>query len=270
MANRLWEQLFGRGLVLTLEDFGSAGDQPTHPRLLDHLAIRFQQDHGWSVKSLLKDIVLSGTYQQTASVSPAAYSDDPSNAKLGRGPRQRMTAEMVRDHALAVSGLFSPKLYGPPVYPPLPKGVWTPFSGEKWVTAQPNDSDRYRRSLYVFMKRSIPFPMFATFDAPSREICQQRRLPSNTPLQSLTLLNDEAFEECARALADRIDGNEGNLATKLAYGFLLTTSHPPRSGALNELERLYKRLRDTEKASHSEALTVVASVLINLDAALTK
>ena len=110
----------------------------------------------------------------------------------------------------------------------------------------------------------------ATFDAPSREICQQRRLPSNTPLQSLTLLNDEAFEECARALADRIDGNEGNLATKLAYGFLLTTSHPPRSGALNELERLYKRLRDTEKASHSEALTVVASVLINLDAALTK
>ena len=270
MANRLWEQLFGRGLVLTLEDFGSAGDQPTHPRLLDHLAIRFQQDHGWSVKSLLKDIVLSGTYQQTASVSPAAYSDDPSNAKLGRGPRQRMTAEMVRDHALAVSGLFSPKLSGPPVYPPLPKGVWTPFSGEKWVTAQPNDSDRYRRSLYVFMKRSIPFPMFATFDAPSREICQQRRLPSNTPLQSLTLLNDEAFEECARALADRIDGNEGNLATKLAYGFLLTTSHPPRSGALNELERLYKRLRDTEKASHSEALTVVASVLINLDAALTK
>ncbi|NCF92951.1 MAG: DUF1549 domain-containing protein [Verrucomicrobiaceae bacterium] len=270
MANRLGEQLFGRGLVLTLEDFGSASDQPTHPRLLDHLAIRFQQDHGWSVKSLLKDIVLSGTYQQTASVSPAAYSDDPSNAKLGRGPRQRMTAEMVRDHALAVSGLFSPKLYGPPVYPPLPKGVWTPFSGEKWVTAQPNDSDRYRRSLYVFMKRSIPFPMFATFDAPSREICQQRRLPSNTPLQSLTLLNDEAFEECARALADRIDGNEGNLATKLAYGFLLTTSHPPRSGALNELERLYKRLRDTEKASHSEALTVVASVLINLDAALTK
>ena len=270
MVNRLWEQLFGRGLVLTLEDFGSAGDKPTHPDLLDHLAIRFQRDHAWSVKSLLKEIVLSETYQQTSRVKPEAYSNDPSNAKLARGPRQRMTAEMVRDHALAISGLFSPQLHGPPVYPPLPKGVWTPFSGEKWKTAKPNESERYRRSLYVFMKRSIPFPMFATFDAPSREICQQRRLPSNTPLQSLTLLNDEAFDECAKALGKRIDTKEGDLKAKLTHGYLLATSHPPEATALNELERLYKRMRDTEKASHDEALNVVASVLINLDAALTK
>ena len=270
MANRLWEQLFGRGLVLTLEDFGSAGDKPTHPELLDHLAIRFQRDHGWSVKSLLREIVLSKTYQQTAHVNLEAYSDDPSNAKLARGPRQRMTAEMVRDHALAISGLFSPELHGPPVYPPLPKGVWTPFSGEKWETAKPNESERYRRSLYVFLKRSIPFPMFATFDAPSRELCQQRRLPSNTPLQSLTLLNDEAFEECAQALAGRIEAQGGDLAAKLTHGYLLATSHSPKPDALKELENLYKRLRDKENASHDEALTVVASVLINLDAALTK
>ena len=270
MANRLWEQLFGRGLVLTLEDFGSAGDKPTHPELLDHLAVRFQENHGWSVKSLLKEIVLSKTYQQTAHVSQEAYSDDPSNAKLARGPRQRMTAEMVRDHALAISGLFSPDLHGPPVYPPLPKGVWTPFSGEKWETAKPNESEHYRRSLYVFLKRSIPFPMFTTFDAPSRALCQQRRLPSNTPLQSLTLLNDEAFEECARALAGRMEAQEGDLASKLTHGYLLATSHSPMPDALKELEHLYKRLRDKENASHDEALTVVASVLINLDAALTK
>lgn len=269
-VNRLWAQLFGRGIVLTLEDFGSAGEKPSHPALLDHLAIRFQEDHAWSIKSILKEMVLSNTYRQTSHVASQDYINDPDNKRLARGPRQRLTAEMVRDHALAISGLFSPKLHGKPVFPPLPKGVWTPFSGEKWNTAKRNTSDRYRRSIYVFMKRSIPFPMFATFDAPSRELCQQRRLPSNTPLQSLTLFNDEAFDECSRALALRMNKHADDLKSKLEFGYLLATSKKPEPPELEKLQSLYQQLRQQNKATEEDALAVVASVLINLDAALTK
>ncbi|MFT4639145.1 MAG: hypothetical protein ACI8T1_002469 [Verrucomicrobiales bacterium] len=271
LVNRLWEQLFGKGLVETLEDFGSSGAKPSHPELLDYLAVRFQKDLNWDVKAILREMVLSATYRQTARVSPKAYASDPSNRLLARGPRQRLTAEMVRDHALTVSGLFSPTLHGPPVHPPIPKGVWKPFDGgDKWNTSKPDEADRYRRAIYVYMKRSIPYPMFATFDAPSGELCQQRRLPSNTPLQALTLLNDTVFDECARGLADRMTAASDQLEQQLIQGHRIATSQNPASEALAELSRLYHRLRDEEKSSAKDALGVVASVLLNLDAALTK
>ena len=172
-VNRLWEQLFGIGIVSTLEDFGSAGEKPTHPELLDHLAVRFQKDHQWSVKKILREIVLSHAYRQSSRITESLLERDPDNRWLARGPRLRLTAEQVRDQALALSGLLSDKRGGPPVHPPLPPDVWRPFEAkDKWTTPKPGEEDRYRRSIYTYVKRSIPYPTFATFDAPSREVLQ--------------------------------------------------------------------------------------------------
>jgi hypothetical protein len=282
-VNRFWARLFGTGLVATEEDFGSSGDAPSHPELLDYLALRFQNEHGWSVKNLLREMVLSRTYRQSSRVRPELYERDSQNRLLATGPRVRLPAETVRDQALAVSGLLSSKQFGPPVHPPIPEGVWQPFQGgDKWNTPEPGDEDRYRRSVYTYTKRSIPFPMFAAFDAPSREFCASRRLRSNTPLQALMMLNDKTLEECARALGRRIKtGRDGSLDEKLAHGFLLATGTEPRAAQVDELRSLFQtvqsdywshpdQLAEVGQEPDDAAFTMVATVLLNLDEVVMK
>ncbi|MEM8678981.1 MAG: PSD1 and planctomycete cytochrome C domain-containing protein [Planctomycetota bacterium] len=263
-VNRFWARLFGIGLVATEEDFGSAGERPSHPRLLDDLAIRFQQDYQWSVKRLLRELVLSSTYRQ----DPRHRSDvdDPANRLLARGPHLPLSAEMVRDQALALSGLLSDALLGPPCYPPLPQGVWEPFrSTDTWETPKKGDAGRYRRSVYTYVKRSIPYPLHATFDAPTREFCTPRRLRSNTPLQPLTTLNDETFVECAAALADQLAGYAEPVPDTIRRGFLLTTCREPSDTEVDRLVRLHDQFR-----SETHPWLSVATVLLNLDEVLTK
>lgn len=267
-VNRIWAQLFGVGLVATQEDFGSSGERPSHPELLDFLALRFQQDLGWSVKKLLREIVLSRTYRQSSRVRPDLQERDPQNRLLARGPRHRLSAEVVRDQALAVSGLLNDARFGPPVHPPIPEGVWRPFAGwDKWKTPEVGDENRYRRSIYTYTKRSIPFPMFAAFDAPSREFCTPRRLRSNTPLQALMTLNDATFIECSNALAERMRTSSDLPRDQVSFGFELATCRKPRMTEVDALMELYSFETEGEQ---SEGLARVASVLLNLDEFLTK
>jgi hypothetical protein len=265
-ANRLWEQLFGRGLVETLEDFGSSGDDPSHPGLLDHLALRYRDTHRWSQKAMLREIVSSATYRQSASAGPH-HASDPHNRLLARGPRVRLSAEAVRDHALVASGLLAPALYGPPVFPPMPEGGWTPFeSAERWDTPAPGQPDRYRRSLYTYTKHTNPYPSFASFDAPTRELCTTRRILSNTPLQALDTLNSPAHIEFAETLGRRMASEiPGDLATKLATGHRIATSRLPNDERLAELVALHRTIENPQ-----QAYTTLASVLLNLDEALVK
>jgi hypothetical protein len=283
VVNRFWEQLFGFGLVETLEDFGSSGTKPSHPELLDHLALRLRDHHRWSQKAILREIVSSATYRQSASTTADAYAADSQNRLLARGPRTRLSAEAIRDHGLVSSGLFAPALFGPPVFPPMPPGGWTPFkSGEKWNTPEPGQPDRYRRALYTYTKRSNPYPGFATFDAPPRDLCTKRRVLSNTPLQALEALNSPAHAEFAQGLARRMKNEiQGDFPAKLAAGHRITTSRPPNPERLAELAALYQKLHAQYSADPSlmagmagtpdgAAFTVLASVLLNLDEAVVK
>lgn len=271
-VNRMWAQLFGTGLVLTEEDFGSSGELPSHPQLLDYLALRFQNEMDWSMTSLLREIVLSRTYGQSSKATPENYVADPTNRWLSRGPRHRLTAEVVRDQALAVSGLLSDEMFGPPVHPPIPDGVWQPFQGgDKWNTPKPGESDRYRRSIYTYMKRSIPYPMFAAFDSPSREFCSPRRLTSNTPLQALMMLNDVTFAECASALAERMMSDSEDTRDQIRYGFKTVTSREPEDDDLNDLMALYQtKKQESDGVTDATAMTTVATVLLNLDEVVMK
>ncbi|MFN3189965.1 MAG: PSD1 and planctomycete cytochrome C domain-containing protein [Aureliella sp.] len=279
-VNRFWGSLFGTGIVETQEDFGSSGASPSHPELLDDLASRFALEMNWSVKTLLRELVLSSTYRQSGQATRSKIELDPQNRLLCRGPRNRLSAEVVRDQALAISGLLSDKMHGPPVYPPLPAGVWKPFQGgDKWNTPKPEDPNRFRRSVYTYTKRSIPFPIFAAFDAPSREFCSARRLPSNTPLQALMTLNDQAFVEAAEALAKRMLQNGESLEQQLSYGFRLATLRVPSEQEIDKLVMLYQstveKLKGGSDDSNSEfdkqtlrAMSNVATVLLNLDEVL--
>lgn len=283
VVNRLWEQLFGLGLVETLEDFGSSGTKPTHPELLDHLALRFRDELKWSQKAMLREIVSSSTYRQSAATTLAQRAEDPRNARLARGPRVRLSAEAVRDHGLVASGLFSAAMYGPPVFPPMPPGGWTPFkSGEKWSTPEIGQADRYRRAIYTYTKRSNPYPGFATYDAPPRDLCTKRRVLSNTPLQALEALNAPAHAEFAQALARRMKNEfSGDLNDKIASAYRVTTSRRPSADRLQELVNAYQKL-EADYRSHPEtmqgmagtpdgaAFTVLASILLNLDEAVVK
>jgi len=290
-ANRLWEKLFGIGIVATSEEFGSQGERPSHPELLDWLAIELRES-GWDVKAFLKLIVTSDTYRQNSHVTESMATDDPQNRLLARGPRVRLTAEMVRDQALAVAGLLSPKMYGPPVRPPQPNlGVKAAFgSSVDWKTSE--GEDRYRRGVYTTWRRSNPYPSMAAFDAPNREVCTVRRNPTNTPLQALVTLNDPVYIEAAQALARRMIKAADTPEDQLHHGFLLTVSRRPHDSELNRLVQLYNQaesryseipkqavqmatvpigpvpegLNVTELA----ALTVTANVLLNLDEALMK
>ncbi len=281
-VNRIWQQIFGVGLVATLEDFGTSGEKPSHPELLDYLAHRYIHEHGWQMKPLIRDIVTSYAYQQASHSTELQKKVDPANRLLSRGPRTRLNAEAIRDNALAVGGLLSTKAYGQPVHPPIPTGVWKPFVKDEWDTPKKGDPDRYRRSLYTYMKRSIPFPTFATFDAPSREFCAPRRLNSNTPLQALFTLNDETFAEAAAGLARVMKyQTEGSLAQRLDKAHRLSTGRPIPPGVERELTELFQTMealyaedpslkKDFAGTPDGAAYTVVAKVLLNLDESFTK
>jgi hypothetical protein len=212
-VNRIWQQFFGTGLVKTAEDFGSQGEAPTHPLLLDWLCAEFMKpqldgaQHDWDVKHLVRLIVMSAAYRQSANLTPADYEKDPENRYLSRGPRFRMDAEQLRDHALHIGGLLSEKMGGPSVKPPQPDGLWfaVGYSGSNTVRFKKDEgSDKvHRRTLYTFIKRTAPPPQMSTFDAPSREACVVRRERTNSPLQALLLMNDPQYVECARGLAER-------------------------------------------------------------------
>ncbi len=280
MVNRLWGELFGSGIVLTAEDFGTSGTPPSHPELLDHLALRFQNDFKWSIKSMLREMVLSSTYRQTHRVSQALAEKDPTNRLLSRGPRNRLSAEMMRDQALAAAGLLSPKMYGPPVFPPQPAGVWNSvYSGAKWQESQ--GEDRYRRGVYTYNKRTSGYPGLLTFDAPSRDLCSARRLVSNTPLQALVTLNDPAYFEAAVGLAKRMAAHSADLREQLAYGFLLATQQSATPGVIDELLSLTQSAAADYQESPAEsakiadnpaasALVLTANTILNLDSALTR
>lgn len=271
-VNRFWENLFGVGLVETLEDFGTPAQRPSHPNLLDHLAFSFRHDYRWSSKKLLKTIVLSATYCQTSKQSESTSQ----NSLFDRGPRFRLTAEQVRDQALAISGLLSNKMHGPPVFPPRPTEVRSTFGEDKWKPSP--GEDRYRRALYTFTWRTSPYPSSMTFDAPSREFCVPRRIRTNTPLQALVLLNDPVFLESAQALAVRmVKNSENNLAAQLAHGFRLVLTRQPTVDELTSLEKMFRdashRLTAKQTPTHVprvNAMTVVAHVLLNLDETVTK
>ncbi|HMX28879.1 MAG TPA: DUF1553 domain-containing protein, partial [Blastocatellia bacterium] len=286
-VNRAWEQFFGRGIVETSEDFGSQGAAPSHPELLDYLATEFVKQ-GWSWKKLHRLIALSATYRQDSTVSRSLQERDPYNRLLARGPRFRVEAEMVRDLSLTVSGLLSRKLGGPSVMPPQPDGIWrNPYSSDKWTIA--TGEDRYRRGLYTFLRRTSPYPAMMTFDATSREVCTVRRVRTNTPLQSLTLLNDDAAMEMARALAKRMALEAtGDVKAKLEYGFRLCMTRRPKAAELDRLATLFNQQLANYKAHpptaeqlmkgdarelpapELAAWTIVANVLLNLDETLTK
>jgi hypothetical protein len=276
-VNRMWEQLFGRGLVETSEDFGTQSSAPSHPDLLDWLAVEFMEN-GWSQKALLRTIVLSSTYRQSSVVPPGLADRDPYNRLLARGPRVRLEAETIRDSALAASGLLSRKMYGPSVFPPQPDGIWNmPYNADRWVTSA--GEDRYRRSLYTFWRRTSPYPSFMTFDATSRELCTVRRVRTNTPLQALTLLNDPAALETARALAARMIDAAGDDRGRAAFGVKLVLARPATDTELDRLvaffesERAHYAAQPDASGGTPPALaawTVVANVLLNLDEAITK
>lgn len=278
-VNRFWLELFGTGLVETAEDFGSSGVAPSHPELLDDLAVRFQSEFKWSMKRLLREIATSATYRQSAVIPPGMAERDQSNRLLARGPRQRLTAEMARDHSLAAGGLIARGLFGSPSYPPLPPGVWKPFVEDPWKTAPVGDPERYRRSVYTYWKRSIPYPLYSTFDAPTRELCSKRRIVSNTPLQALTVMNDPAFDECARSLAKWMLALPNDEPARLSAGYRRATSRAATPARLTRLSALYRdtlerfqRAPDPLAGATPEiaATNVVASVLLNLDEALTR
>ncbi len=192
--------------------------------------------------------MLSITYRQDAAIDREQATADPSNRWLARGPRFRMPAEMVRDCAMSSAGLLSNNMHGRPVQPPIPSQAWKPFDGERWETEKPGTANRYRRSIYTYAKRSIPYPMFAAFDAPSREFCNPRRLRSNTPIQALTMLNDESFVEYIDALAKRMNEHPGELAAKLSHGFVSVATREPNASELKTLLALYEQYQSEEKS----------------------
>ena len=296
IVNRVWQSYFGTGLVETSEDLGSQGTAPSHPELLDWLAVDFME-HGWSLKNLHRTIVTSATYQQSSNVTADLHARDPANRLLARGPRIRLEAEALRDTALAASGLLDRRIGGPSVYPPAPEFLFLPPTsyGPK-IWNQDDRAGRYRRSLYTFRFRSVPYPALETFDAPNADFACVRRTRSNTPLQALTTLNETLFVECARALALRTVREGGaNNDERLAFAFRQCVARKPserESGVL--LALLDKQIARHSDGKHDPwqlaaddpadppklpqgvapaelaAWTVVARVLLNLDETITK
>jgi hypothetical protein len=292
MANRLWEQVFGVGIVRTSEEFGSQGEPPTYPELLDWLACQFRDGDATTapldIKAFLRLLVTSASYRQSSRVTPELRERDPDNLLLARGPRFRMSAEVVRDQALAVSGLLSQKMFGPPVRPPQPSlGLTAAFGGSlDWKTSE--GDDRYRRAVYIEWRRTSPYPSMAAFDAPNREVCALRRTRSNTPLQALVTMNDPVFVEAAQALGKRIAHAVGSTADKLRYGFQLCLVRQPRPPELRRLVGFYEQAK-TEYVAKPEkakeliggqpksgevadlaAWAAVGNVLLNLDETLMR
>ncbi|MEI6713660.1 MAG: PSD1 and planctomycete cytochrome C domain-containing protein [Verrucomicrobiota bacterium] len=269
LANRLWAECFGRGLVETLEDFGTSGASPSHPELLDHLALRLRNEHHWSIKSFLREVALSATYGQSHKTSKQLLESDPRNALFARGPRIRLTAEMVRDQSLAISGLLSSKMFGAPVYPPQPEGVWnSTYSNAKWTTSE--GEDRYRRGVYTYVKRTSGYPGYLTFDAPTRDACSARRIPTNTPLQALVTLNDPAFVEMAEHLAKRMLSAGGKIEEQIRFGCRLFTLTTPSKSMVDTLLKLHAKALAENPNDAVKPLLLVANTLLNMDSALSR
>lgn len=284
MVNRFWEQIFGYGLVETLEDFGTQGAEPTHQELLDWLALRFMNEHQWSMKKLVKDMVMSATYRQDSRVTEEHQEKDPSNRFLARGPRIRLSAEQVRDQALAVSGLLSKKMYGKSVMPYQPEGIWSSvWNGATWKESE--GDDRYRRSVYTFMKRTSPYPSSIMFDGSSREVCVSRRIRTNTPLQALVTLNDSSFIVAARSFAEKMMKKGKDSREQIEAGYKMLLVRDISEEKLTVLNGLYEDALETYKNSDDAtkkltardkplpqlaAMTVVANAMINLDEVMTK
>jgi mono/diheme cytochrome c family protein len=295
-VNRFWQQFFGTGLVKTAEDFGTQGEPPSHPELLDWLAVQFRED-GWDVKTTLRRIVTSATYRQSARVTPDRLAKDPANRLLSRGPRFRLEAEMLRDQALFASGLLVERLGGPSVKVPQPPGLWEAvgYTGSNTArfTADTGLAKVHRRSLYTFWKRTAPPPQMTTFDAPSREACTVRRERTDTPLQALLLLNEPQYVECSRALAERTLREGGATPeARVAFVFRLAAARKPDAKELAELVAVYRDnlatyTRDVEAAKKLIAVgeskpdaklnpgelaawTMVANLILNLDEVLNK
>ena len=294
-VNRYWQMIFGRGLTNTPDDFGSQGDLPSHPALLDWLAVDFMQSD-WDVKHLLKTMVMSATYQQASASDESQVAFDPANRWLGRGNQQRLTAEMLRDQSLKMSGLLNEKIGGPSVKPYQPEGLWTQVSSggrykRKYMVS--NGVDRYRRSLYTYWKRIQPPPAMAIFDAASRNLCTVKRQSTNTPLQALVLLNDPQFVEASLALASRMMNEGGqNLNQRIEYAFRWATSRKPDAEEIDILGQLFQDEMDEfqkyperandfleignfsnpEKINKLElaAYAVVANAIVNLSESLQK
>ena len=289
--NRFWAMLFGTGLVRTVNDFGSQGEFPSHPELLDWLAADFARD--WDVKRALKQIVLSRTFRQSAAASAELLARDTENRLLARGPRTRLEAEFVRDNALAISGLLNPAIGGKPVYPYQPPGIWSinEMGGGGWT--QQHDDGQYRRALYIYHRRSTPYPSLLTFDAPSREVCTAGRPRTSTPLQSLVLMNDPVYVEAARAFAARVIKEGGSDdASRLNHAWRLALARPPSPAERGVLERALSAQRahfaadkaaadallkvgdfknpDGIERNELAAWTAVANIILNLNETISR
>ncbi|HJT31804.1 MAG TPA: DUF1553 domain-containing protein [Pirellulales bacterium] len=298
IVNRFWQMLFGTGLVKTAEDFGSQGERPSHPELLDWLAVEFRESD-WNVKHLLRLMVNSATYRQASAVTPELLSKDPENRLLARMSRLRLPAETIRDQALASGGLLDPRIGGASVSPYQPPGLWEELmsreDGANWTAqtyVQSHGADLYRRTMYTFWKRTCPPPTLSTFDAPDREVCTVRRARTNTPLQALILMNDPTYVEAARKLAERVLGQAGGVDERLAQMFRLVLARGLNAREAAVLRRIldeqFARFRDDTDAAlkllsvgesprderiepaELAAWATVASIILNLDEAVTR
>ncbi len=290
-VNRFWQSYFGFGIVKTVDDFGSQGEWPTHPELLDWLAVEFM-DSGWNVKAMQRLIVTSATYRQASKITPELLEKDPDNRLLARGPRMRLGPEVIRDSALAASGLLAEKLGGPSVKPYQPAGLWQELAGGDGYV-QDKGPALYRRSLYTYWKRTVAPPFMANFDSPNREVCTVYENRTNTPLQALDLMNDVTFLESSRKLAERMMLEGGaSIPSRLNYGFALLMARQPRDAERQVLLEAFRgfevKYRDDRKAAdeylqygeaprHADldtgelaAYTTIASLMMNMDAAITK
>ncbi|HET9825799.1 MAG TPA: DUF1553 domain-containing protein [Chitinophagaceae bacterium] len=286
MVNRVWEQLFGNGLAETLEDLGTQGIPPTHKELLDWLSWKFMKDYNWSVKKLLKEIVMSATYRQDSKVTRESLEKDPANKLYGRGARVRLSAEQVRDQGLSVSGLMNEKMFGPSVFPYQPKGIWlSPWNGAYWQKSQ--GQEQYRRALYTYWKRTAPYPSMMMFDGTAREVCTARRIRTNTPLQALVTLNDSAYLEMARYFAYRMQKAGNDPKQQISKGYQVALYKPISAPKLSVLMKLYDESfqkfkkdkdetcemigqNDEHNNPETAAMVVVANAILNLDEVITK
>ncbi len=286
LVNRIWEQLMGQGIAETLEDIGTQGISPTHQPLMDWLSWQLMHEYNWSIKKLIRTIVMSTTYRQFSEATPEKLEADPFNKYYARGPRVRLTAEQIRDQGLAVSGLLSTKMYGPSVMPYQPEGIWlSPYARVTWVKSE--GEDQYRRAIYTHWKRAAPYPSMISFDGVAREVCQARRIRTNTPLQALALLNDSAYLEMARSFAGRMEMADRDIKKQISSGYRMAMYKEIAPEKLDALENLYIQVKEelrSETASAREiinetgedddpdraALIVVANAMLNLDEFITK